>query len=97
MTGYEDSPDTTFVGSAVTRGYANVLGRYLKSYPTKEKMGTLNFSDIEIRMLGSEYASVLGKFHLERTKEGGGPAQGIFTLLFKKTSAGWKIIQDHTS
>jgi uncharacterized protein (TIGR02246 family) len=97
MDGYENSPDTTFVGSAITKGHAAVLERYLTRYPTKEKMGTLAFSGIEIRMLGPDYANVIGHFHLDRTKEAGGEASGIFTLLFKKTAHGWKIIQDHTS
>jgi ketosteroid isomerase-like protein len=57
----------------------------------------LTFSGLEIRMLGTDYASVIGHFHLDRTKEAGGEASGIFTLLFKKTAEGWKIIQDHTS
>jgi ketosteroid isomerase-like protein len=97
MEGYENSEATTFVGSAITKGHALVLARYLKSYPTREKMGTLRFSDIEMRMLGTEYASVIGRFHLDRSSEAGGEASGIFTLLFHKTGQGWKIILDHTS
>ena len=97
MTGYEDSPETTFVGKEVTKGYAGVLERYKRSYPSKEKMGTLRFSDLEVRMLGTEHALVSGRFHLDRTKEAGGEAAGIFTLTFRKTPAGWKIIVDHTS
>jgi ketosteroid isomerase-like protein len=73
------------------------LARYLKRYPTREKMGTLRFSDIETRMLGAEYASVIGRFHLDRAADAGGEASGIFTLLFHKTPQGWKVILDHTS
>ena len=97
LQGYEDSPDTTFVGAKITKGHAAVLQRYIASYPTKAKMGTLRFSDIEIRMLDATYATVVGRFHLDRTKEAGGEANGIFTLLFRNTPQGWKIIQDHTS
>jgi ketosteroid isomerase-like protein len=39
----------------------------------------------------------MGKFHLARTAQGGGDASGVFTLLFHRTPAGWRIIQDHTS
>ncbi len=46
---------------------------------------------------GTEYASVIGKWHLDRSPEAGGNVGGIFTLLFQKTPAGWKIILDHTS
>lgn len=97
MAGYEDAATTTFVGKAVTKGHAAVLARYLRDYPSKAKMGTLTFSDIEIHVLDPQYASVLGKFHLDRPKADGGEAQGWFTLLFKKTASGWKVILDHTS
>jgi len=97
MEGYDKSESTTFVSTTVTKGHAQVLAGYLKRYPTPEKMGTLRFSDLEIHSLGSDYASVLGRFHLERSKEAGGEAAGIFTLLFHKMARGWKVILDHTS
>jgi len=97
MDGYDKSESTTFVSTTVTKGHAQVLAGYLKRYPTPEKMGTLRFTDLEIQVLGSGYASVLGRFHLERSKEAGGEAAGIFTLLFHKTANGWKVILDHTS
>ena len=97
MNGYADSPATAFVGSTITKGHAQVLARYLSRYPTKAKMGALTFADVEIQMLGAGYASVLGRWHLTRTQEAGGDTGGIFTLLFRKTSQGWKIILDHTS
>jgi len=97
MTGYDNSPNTTFVGRDVSKGYAAVLERYQKTYSSKEKMGTLKFSDLDVRMLGPDHACVIGRFHLDRTKEAGGEASGIFTLIFSKTSAGWKIVVDHTS
>src|SRR5579862_9292536 len=67
MEGYDKSESTTFVGKAVTKGHAQVLERYLKTYPTREKMGTLRFSDLETRMLGTDSASVISTFHLART------------------------------
>jgi ketosteroid isomerase-like protein len=97
MSGYENSPNTTFVGADVSKGYAAVLERYKQKYSSKAKMGTLRFSDLEVNMLGADYAEVMGRFHLDRTKEAGGEANGIFTLLFRRTPAGWKIIVDHTS
>ncbi len=97
MSGYDDSPATTFVGKSVTHGFGQVLESYHHRYPTKEKMGVLTFSELEVRTLGSDYASVIGKWHLVRTAEAGGDVGGIFTLLFHKTRGGWKIILDHTS
>ena len=97
MSGYEASESTTFVGATVTRGYQQVLENYHRRYPTKEKMGKLAFSEIQVMPLGANYASVIGKWHLDRQPGAGGNAGGIFTLLFRKTGAGWKIILDHTS
>jgi uncharacterized protein (TIGR02246 family) len=91
------SPEAIFVGKEITRGNQDLLEHYRKTYSTPEKMGTLTFTDLEVKLLGEEYASVVGKFHLKRTAAGGGDANGIFTLLFKKTGAGWRIILDHTS
>jgi len=97
MEGYDKSESTTFVGSTITKGHAEVLADYRKRYPTPEKMGTLRFSDLEVRPLGPGYASVIGRFHLDRPAQAGGEASGIFTLLFHKTGQGWKVILDHTS
>lgn len=95
--GYEQSDATTFVGTDVKRGWQKLLDRYREKYPTREKMGTLQFSEIEIRMLGAEYATVLGHWHLDRTAAAGGNVGGYFTLLLRKTPKGWKIFEDHTS
>lgn len=97
MIGYDNSPKTAFIGSSIQHGWENVRKNYHERYPTTAKMGKLDFSGIEVNLLGSDYANVVGKFHLARTKEGGGDASGVFTLLFHKTPAGWRIIQDHTS
>jgi len=96
MQGYDNSPDTVFIGKYVERGYAAVLRRYHKRYPTPEKMGKLGFSGLSVRLLSAEYASVIGEFHLTRAASAGGNASGVFSLLFHRTPAGWKIILDHT-
>jgi uncharacterized protein (TIGR02246 family) len=97
MRGYKDAPDTTFIGKSIERGYAPILARYKKAYASKDAMGRLDFSDIEVRSLGPQYAVATGRFHLTRTTAGGGDATGIFSLLWEKTIEGWKIILDHTT
>jgi len=97
MQGYDDSDATLFVGSSVIRGHQRVLENYLARYGSKEKMGKLTFTILEIRPLGAEHALVLGKYHLDRTAEAGGNADGVFTLTFEKKRGAWKIIADHTS
>lgn len=95
MDGYDRSPDTVFVsGDRVTRGWQPVLERYKKVYDTREKMGVLTFSDVEVTVLSKDAAIVLGRWHLKRAKD---EPHGRFTLLFRKMKAGWKIVHDHTS
>jgi ketosteroid isomerase-like protein len=97
MAGYENSPATTFVGAAVTRGYQPVLESYAKRYPTRDAMGKLTFSEVEVHLLGNAHAWAMGRFFLERNAAGGGDKGGRFTLVLKRTKAGWKIVLDHTS
>jgi uncharacterized protein (TIGR02246 family) len=95
---YEDSPDTTFVGREVTKGGNQaILGRYRRNYPTRDAMGTLTFSEIEVRSLAPGVALATGKYSLKRTTAGGGDATGRFTLVLRQTKSGWKIIHDHSS
>jgi uncharacterized protein (TIGR02246 family) len=97
MKGYEDSPNTTFVGQTVQYGYATIRDRYRKLYASPAAMGKLTFTHLAIRVLDSGYAVATGNFHLERTAAGGGNADGIFSLLLKQESQGWKIILDHSN
>jgi len=95
MDGYLRSEETILVsGDNLTRGWQTVHDRYQKNYNTREKMGTLTFSDLETRLLGNDAAMVLGRWHLQRA---GDEPHGRFTLIFKKTREGWRIIHDHTS
>jgi uncharacterized protein (TIGR02246 family) len=68
MNGYWHSPELTFAGSSgVTRGWEPVLARYRKYYPDATAMGHLDFSNIELRLLGNDAALVLGRWHLQRS------------------------------
>lgn len=97
MGGYKDAPDTTFIGSEVQHGFGAILARYRAKYASPEAMGKLSFSAIDVRLLDEKFAIATGRFHLERTAAGGGPASGVFSLVWEKTDKGWKAILDHTS
>jgi uncharacterized protein (TIGR02246 family) len=97
MQGYEDAPTTTFVGDTVQYGYQTILNRYRTKYKNPAAMGKLTFTHLAIRTLDPNYAVATGNFHLDRDKQGGGNADGIFSLLFKKEPQGWKIILDHSN
>jgi ketosteroid isomerase-like protein len=96
-TGYKNSSDILFMGSRISRGYAQMLDSYRKGYSTKGKMGTLSFTSLEVQPLDERFATVTGNFHLERTPNGGGNVDGYFLLVFEKTPVGWKIIRDDTT
>ena len=88
----------TFIGREVTHGGPEAIAaRYRRTYPTRETMGTLTFSEIEVRPLGDAYALAHGRYSLKRTAAGGGDAGGRFTLVLRKSSSGWRIIHDHTN
>ena len=95
MDGYWKSPDLSFYsGGAKTSGWQSTIERYRNRYQSEgREMGELTFSDIEIELLGPRAAFVRGRWHLkmESTEVG-----GLFTLIFRKLSAGWKIVHDHT-
>lgn len=97
MKAYLRTEDITFMGKNITRGYDAVLKRYQGNYGNKDKMGTLRFEEIEVRLLGRDHALVLGRFYLARNAAGGGDATGRYTLVGVKTKDGWRFIHDHTS
>jgi|ERR1700722_4119151 ketosteroid isomerase-like protein len=103
MQPYENSPETTFIGAKLRKGYGPILERYKTAYSTPEQMGKLSYGDLEVRLLTSscgkpEFAVVTGTFHLERTAKGEAKKDdGIFSLVWRKGKDGWKILLDHTS
>lgn len=95
MNGYARSASTVFVSEdEVGRGWETVRDRYRVKYSDRAKMGTLSFSEIEVTMLSSDAAVVLGRWKLKRAKD---EPHGRFTLIFKRLPDGWRIVHDHTS
>jgi len=94
MAGYAQSDDTMFVGTDVTRGWTKVRDRYKAKYDSPAKMGTLVFSDLDLRPVGRDDVIVTGAWKL--TREADTP-HGRFTLIFHRRSEGWRIVYDHSS
>jgi uncharacterized protein (TIGR02246 family) len=103
MHGYDASPDTTFVGTEVEHGYDAILKRYQRKFSTRAQMGTLRFSHLEIRLLSGTVATTTGRFELtfapatSSSAPAPPPKSGIFSLVWVKQAAGWRIVLDHTS
>lgn len=95
MDTYWKSDSLMFIGkSGVTYGWQNTLNNYKRGYPDTASMGKLNFTLIQVKRLSAIYFSVVGKWHLARTK---GDLSGHFTLLFRKIKGVWVIVSDHSS
>jgi ketosteroid isomerase-like protein len=96
MEGYAKEETTTFVsGDTITRGWQTVLERYKSRYDTREKMGTLSFTELELKPLSEFYFVATGRWQL--TLSDGSTPHGRFTLILRRTNAGWRIVHDHTS
>ena len=95
MEGYWKSDEMRFVSdNSVSMGWQAALDRYKKNYDTRAKMGELTFDDPVIVVLDKNNAYVFGRFILVREND---KPTGLFTLIFRRTKDGWKIIHDHTS
>jgi ketosteroid isomerase-like protein len=97
MAGYWNSPELSFFsGAKENHGWQSTMDRYLATYASPgHEMGKLEFSGLRIEMLGSDAAFVRGAWQL--TMSDGKTPHGLFTLVFRKFSDGWKIVHDHTS
>jgi L-asparaginase / beta-aspartyl-peptidase len=95
MEHYWKSDQLTFSsGGETTRGWQSTKERYLRRYPSREQMGQLKFTQLEITTLGDSAALVLGRWHLMRDLS---PLEGNFTLVLRRIDGSWVIIHDHTS
>lgn len=95
MNGYARSDGTEFIsGDKLTRGWQKVHDRYKKKYDDRKKMGRLTFSELKITHFGSDDALVIGRWRLIRKND---KPHGRFTLLFRRSVEGWRIVHDHTS
>ncbi len=94
MEGYWKSPQLIFTsGGRIRRGFQAALEGYMKGY-TKETMGHLVFSDLDVTPLCADALVVLGHWRIEEVKE---PSGGVFTLVMRRFPEGWRVIHDHTS
>jgi ketosteroid isomerase-like protein len=93
MRGYWNSPQTTFSGKNLTRGWQPVLDNYKKNYDTPEKRGVLAFNNLEINILSKDSAYVVGEWAIKSATN----PSGRFTLVFRKMKDGWRIVHDQTS
>jgi ketosteroid isomerase-like protein len=97
LTGYLKSDSISYIAKCQeVRGYEALHDRYAQRYgSSKETMGHLTMSNLDVRILGPEHAMCIGNWDVESSNKG--TMGGIFTVILEKTKDGWKIIHDHTS
>jgi beta-aspartyl-peptidase (threonine type) len=81
-------------GGQTARGWNATLDLYRQRYPTREKMGRLSLSGLEITPLSDSAAFVLVQWKVDRESE---PVGGNSSILFRKIGDQWVIVHDHTS
>ncbi len=80
-------------GANRLRGWEALLERYKKSY-SGGSWGRLDFTDLEVNILGANTAYIIGRWTLALKD---GPKGGLFTIILRRFPEGWRIIHDHSS
>lgn len=95
MLPYWKSDSLQFIGKrGINYGWQNTLDNYKKSYPDKDAMGRLQFTNLRSEVLDPSHVFIAGKWELFRIAD---TLSGHYTLLWKNIGRGWVIIADHSS
>lgn len=94
MQPYWKNDSLMFIGKrGATYGWNKTLENYQKSYPSKEAMGILKFTNIDHQMQ-KDFCFVVGKWELFRQTD---TLSGHYTLLWRFIDKQWVIVRDHSS
>ena len=100
MEGYWKSDELVFESIAkdgttsTTRGWQPTLDRYKKRYDTPEKIGRLTFSDLDVKMTGSNSAVVNGRYEVQQKDAS---LTGSFVLDMRRIDGKWYVTRDRTT
>jgi ketosteroid isomerase-like protein len=94
---YKNAPDTQAILGAPLRGLPAIRARFHTSFPTRDTMGNLEQSQVDVRAMGETFALATGAYHLTRPRKAGGDVDGTFIDIFEKTPTGWQIIFTETT
>lgn len=97
---YEDGPKISYIGGGgrLVTGYQAIRDMYAARFGggSPAAMGALSIDIENVRLLSSDYAYVIGRFHLRRAAADGGDVTGLTTLVFHRRAGRWLIIADHS-
>lgn len=92
---YWKSDSLSFIGkNGPQYGWQKTLDNYKKSYPDAATMGRLQFTNLKINPMGTEYVYVMGQWKLVRSSD---TISGYYTLIWQHINGEWVIISDHSS
>lgn len=94
---YKNAEDTEAILSGPTRGISNIRFAFHQSFPSKESMGQLQQTEINVRALGEEHALVTGRYHLQRPRKSGGDTDGMFVEVLEKNGDVWQVVFSETA
>lgn len=95
MEHYWKSDSLRFIGSrGLNYGWQTTLENYKESYPDREAMGTLTFSNKYMNMVAPDAAFIVGKWQLDRRSD---TLSGHYSLLWRQIEGKWVIVADHSS
>ncbi|MDQ0008194.1 uncharacterized protein (TIGR02246 family) [Luteibacter jiangsuensis] len=94
---YERAPGTRYVSAGgVVEGYEAIEAMYASRFQKPgASLGKLTLELIDVKPLGTQYAFVIGRYHLK--PDTGAEVSGLTTLLFHKVGSRWLISSDHSS
>ena len=97
MSFYWNNDSLMFIGkNGIQYGWQTTLDNYQKSYPNKQEMGELNFTNLHCIAIGDQYYQITGNWKLIRI-DSLGNLTGFYSLLWKKMDDRWVIVYDHTN
>lgn len=95
MRGYDRADSLVVISDGnMTRGWQTNLYAYVRNFPNQASMGTLSIENVDVEPLAHDAALVYGMY---RVIHEGEESLGLFSLVFRDTQRGWRIIHDHTS
>jgi hypothetical protein len=93
---YRRSPETTYIGSrGLVHGWDEIRARYAPLFEPGAARDSLRFEGLETRPLGPDLG--LATAHYVLSQRDSVTATGIFTLVVRRESEGWRIVHDHSS
>ena len=96
MDDYLESESTTYIGGeGLLTGYESIHAHYAPRFEPGATRDSLRFEEVRVRRMAAVEAIATARWVLFRGDAITG--SGLFTLVLRHTSRGWKIIHDHSS